>query len=245
MVILTLKRVAWFTVTVLALASAWSLPVMLNWRPGERAMFWALVATALAAIWYAWLTYRILRAQHTPVLVGAFENTQTVVRNFGAGAGVNVIITDSHGHKLTRVSDLAPGQSCTVSQAIDWTISGANYLFYQDVYARWYGTRSLGQAIASAANIPVANVFLGRVFNAPPEARRAALVISAVDYWVQLNRSWDPRNWVRRFEFFVKKWLAERRILGLIRAAIVAGRLPNKFTAAQLAEATDIEKTRG
>jgi hypothetical protein len=85
-------------------------------------------------------------------------------------------------------------------------------------------------------------VFLGRVFNPPPDARRAALVRSAVEYWVQLNRSWDPRNWIRRVSYWVKKWRAERRIVKLIRSAIAAGRLAPAFTPAEVSEATELER---
>jgi hypothetical protein len=136
-----------------------------------------------------------------------------------------------------------PGVSHGISAAINWTINESRYLFYQDVFGRWYGTKCLGQAISKAADIPVANVFLGRVFNPPPHAGRAALVRSAVERWVQLNRTWDPRNWIRRVAYYVRKLIAERRIVKLIRSAVADGRLGGTFTSTELSAAIQLERT--
>lgn len=242
MVVVTLKRIALLAALGVAIALALSAPSLITWQPGDRAVFWVLIVTATAAIWYGWLTYRLLRGQHTPLLVSAYEEDRTVIRNFGAGAALNVALANDDGKTITRVSDLPAAGTHTSSKPIDWTIHEARYLFYQDVFGRWYGTKCLGQGLGKAAYVPVANVFLGRVFNPPSEARRGALVRSAVEHWVQLNRSWDPRNWVRRGRYWVNKWRAERRIISLIRSAIAAGRLERAFTAAEVSEATELQR---
>ena len=242
MVVVTPKRIALLAALGFSIALALSAPSLITWQPGNRAVFWVLVVTATAAIWYGWLTYRLLRAQHTPVLVSAYEEGRTVIRNFGAGAALNVALANDDGKTITRVSDLPAAGTCTSSKPVDWTIHEARYLFYQDVFGRWYGTKCLGQGLGKAANVPVANVFLGRVFNPPSEARRGALVRSAVEHWVQLNRSWDPRNWVRRGRYWVDKWRAEKHIISLIRSAIVAGRLGRIFTPAEVSDVTELER---
>ena len=241
MIIFTPKRVAAVVVVVVGVAFAYFTPRLIDWEPGARATFWVLVLAAGAALWYVWLTYRLLRGEQTPVLAIAYEEGHTVIRNFGRGAALNISLTTDEGRTLTRGSDLGPGASQSVSAAMQWTINEARYLFYQDVMGRWHGTKCLGQAISSAANIPVANVFLGRVFNPPPDVRSAALVRSAVEHWVQLNRSWDPRNWIRRARYYVQKMRAERRILKLIRSAIGNGRLGETFTPAEVSAATEVE----
>jgi hypothetical protein len=146
-------------------------------------------------------------------------------------------VTDN-GSTIARTPDFAPSASHNVNAAIRWTVTESRYLFYQDVIGRWYGTKCLG--IANEANIPVANVFLGRVFNPPSDARRAALARSAVEHWVQLNRSWDPRNWFRRIAYRVRKRRAETRIVKLIRAAVADSRLGTSFSPDEVATATEL-----
>jgi hypothetical protein len=153
-----------------------------------------------------------------------------------------VSIIDDDGHELARVPDLAPTESQSISSRIDWTIFKARYVFYQDVQANWFGTKALGQGISSAANLPVANVFLGRVFNPPTDAARSAMVRSAVNYLVQLNRSWDPRNWFRKLAYWAQKHRAERCILSMIRTALRDGRLESPFTASDVSTATELEQ---
>jgi len=242
MVVVTPKRIALLLGLGVAAALALSARSLIAWQPGGRAVFWVLVVTATAAIWYCWLTYLLWRAQHTPVLVSAYEEGGTVIRNFGSGVALNVALANGDGTTITRVADLPAAGTYTSSKPIDWAIYESRYLFYQDVFGRWYGTKCLGQGLGKAAYIPVANVFLGRVFNPPSEARRGALVRSAVEHLVQLNRSWDPRNWVRRGRHWVNKWRAERRIVSLIRSAIMAGRLGRVFTPAEVSEATELER---
>ena len=242
MTIITARRAALVALVVLAGGTAYVLRGVTAWEPSPRANFWILTAAAGAALWYGWLTYLSLRADQTPTLVARFQNDSTIVQNFGRGAALNVSITDDDGNRLVRVPDLAPNESHSISSRIDWTVTEARYVFSQDVRAKWFGTKALGQGITSAANLPVANVFLGRVFNPPSDATRAAAVRSAVDHWVQLNRSWDPRNWVRRLAYFARKYMAERRIVTLIRAAIRDGRLTSPFSASDVSTATDLDR---
>ncbi len=241
MIIFTPKRVAAVLVLIACVALAYSPPNLIAWEPGARASFWVLAAAVGVALWYAWLTYCLLCGEQTPVLVIAYEENHTVIRNFGRGGALNISLTTDEGRTIARGPDLGPSESQSVSTAIEWTINEARYLFYQDVMGRWHGTKCLGEAISSAANIPVVNVFLGRVFNPPPDARRAALVRSAVEHWVQLNRSWDPRNWIRRARYYVRKMRAERRILKLIRSAIANGRLGETFTPVEVSATTEVE----
>lgn len=242
MLIITPRRVIAVAAAVGVLALAYAFQTLVVWEPDSRANFWVLVLTAAAALWYALLTYLLLRGEQRPVLVGAYEEDRTVIRNFGRGAALNVSLTTDEGKALARGGDLAPGGARNIDSRIDWTVDESRYLFYQDVLGRWYGTKCLGQALGRAAYLPVANVFLGRVFNPPSDARQAALVRSAVEYWVQLNRSWDPRNWIRRTTWFVKKMRAERRIIELVKSAVRAGRLGTIFTPAELSAATDLER---
>jgi len=242
MIIFTPRRMSAAMAAVAIFALAYSIPRLIAREPGNRAVFWVLVVTAAAALWYGWLTYRLLREGQTPVLVSAYEGDRTVIRNFGTGAALNISLTTDEGKTLSRGPDLAPGGAHSPSIRIEWTINEAKYLFYQNVTGRWYGTKCLGQGIGKAAYVPVGNVFLGRVFNPPPDARCAALVRSAVEQWVQLNRSWDPRNWIRRATYFVKQLRAERRILRLIRSAIGGGFLGAIFTPAEVSSATDLER---
>jgi len=242
MIIFTPRRIAGFAGILVVVAAVYSVPHVVAWNPGPRAGFWVLVVTASAALWYGWLTYLLLRRSQTPVLVASFEDGRTVIRNFGAGAALNVTCVTDTGSTIARTPDLAPNASHNVNAAIRWTVTESRYLFYQDVIGRWHGTKCLGQGITNAANIPVANVFLGRVFNPPSDARRAALARSAVEHWVQLNRPWDPRNWFRRIAYRVRKRRAETRILKLIRAAIADGRLGSSFSPNEVATAIELDK---
>jgi hypothetical protein len=242
MVIVTTRRVTAGTTLVVVGALAYFLPSLISWEPGTRANFWVLVLTAGAALWYAWLAYLLLRGEQRPVVVAAYEEGRTVIRNFGRGAALNVSLTAEDGRVFARGGDLAPTGTGYIQSQIDWTIDEARYLFFQDVVGRWYGTKCLGQSLGKAAYLPVANVFLGRVFNPPSDARKAALVRSAVEHWVQLNRSWDPRNWLRVGIWTFKKWRAERRIVELVKAAIREGRLSDTFSPAEVSAATDLER---
>lgn len=242
MLIYTPRRLATVFAVLAILALAYFLPSVTTWQPGARANFWVLVLTAGAALLYAWLTYLLLRSDQRPVVVVAYEDARTVVRNFGRGAALNVSVTSDEGRTIDRIGNLAPSAERRMRVQIDWTVDAARYIFYQDAFGRWYGTKSLGQALSASADLPVANLFLGRVFNPPPEARQAAMVRSAVEYWVQLNRTWDPRNWVRRLSWFLKKMRAERRIITLIKSAIGDGRLGESFTTEQLSNATELER---
>jgi len=242
MLIYTPKRLTTVLAILGILTLAYVLPNVISWQPGGRANFWVLVLTAGAALLYAWLTYLLLRSDQRPVVVVAYEDARTVVRNFGRGAALNVSVTNDKGRTIDRVGNLAPSVERRMRVQLDWTIDEARYIFCQDVFGRWYGTKSLGQSLSASAELPIANLFLGRVFNPPPEARQAAMVRSAVEYWVQLNRSWDPRNWLRRLLWFVKKIRAERRIVRLIKSAIVDGRLKTSFTAEELSKATELER---
>jgi hypothetical protein len=241
MIIVTPKRLTAVFALFAALALLYAGPRAVGWQPEPRASFWVLVLTAGAALWYAYLTYRLLRGEQTPVLVIAYEDGRTVVTNFGRGAALNISLANDSGRTLARATDLASGARTTIAATVVWTVKEARYLFYQDVSGRWHGTKCLGQAISTAASIPVANVALGRVFNPPPAVRRAALVRSAVEHWVQLNRSWDPRNWIRRATYWVRKWRAEKRITNRIRAARAEGRLGDTFTPAEVSTATELE----
>jgi hypothetical protein len=223
MLIITPRRLTGALALLAAGALLYKAPTAMAWQPAARASFWVLVLTAGAALWYSWLTYRLLRGQQTPTLVVAYENGQTVVRNFGQGAALNISLTTDTGQTLGRASDLSSGGTGTVT-------------------ARWHGTKCLGQAISPAVNIPVASQVLGRVFNPPPAVRRVALVRSAVEHWVQLYRTWDPRNWVRRGAHALRKRRAENRIIGLIRHAKAAGWLGEIFTALDVSNATELER---
>ena len=242
MLIITPRRLTGALALLAAGALLYKAPTAMAWQPAARASFWVLVLTAGAALWYSWLTYRLLRGQQTPTLVVAYENGQTVVRNFGQGAALNISLTTDTGQTLGRASDLSSGGTGTVTAPINWTVAEARYVFCQDVTARWHGTKCLGQAISPAVNIPVASQVLGRVFNPPPAVRRVALVRSAVEHWVQLYRTWDPRNWVRRGAHALRKRRAENRIIGLIRHAKAAGWLGEIFTALDVSNATELER---
>ncbi len=242
MLAFTPRRLGSVCLVVVAVAVVYGAPMAFAQAPGPRANFWVLVLTAGAAVWYAWLTYRLLRGQQTPALVVAFENGCTIVRNFGQGAALNVSLTDGSGQTIGRTTDLGSGGCGSIPTSAEWTINEARFIFCQDVGGRWHMTKCLGQALAPAQNIPIANEVIGRVFNPPPAVRRAVAVRSAIEHWVQLNRTWDPRNWFRRATYLLRKRRAENRILRLIREARAAGRLGTTFTAADVSTATDLER---
>ena len=242
MLLLTPRRIAIAIGAALLAAGIYSAPLVFPWALRQVATFWVYVLTAAAAFWYGWLTYLLLRKEQTPVLVMSYEDASTVFRNFGRGAALNVTLLDTKGRTVARAKDLGPDKSYSTSTAIRWTLEHGRYVFYQDIFGRWYATKCLGQGVTQAQSSTVSNAFVGRVYSPPPEARRAALVRDAVEHWVQLNRSWDPRNWVRRASYYVRKLRAEKRIIKSIREAIAAGRLGELFTAAEVAQATQIER---
>lgn len=239
--LLTPRIIAWVVIGAIASVAFYQSAALVAWTPGPVASFWVLALTAAAALWYGWLTYLLFRKDYIPVIVVSFRGGVTIFRNVGHGAALNISLIDSNGRKVTRSPDLARDERHEVGMVIRWTLERGRFVFYQDAYGRWYATKCLGQGIAEAPEIPVSNAFVGRVYNPPKEARRAALVRDVFEHWVQLNRSWDPRNWVRRAAHWYKKWRAEKRIVGMIRDAIREGTLNEPFHAADVSRAIDLE----
>lgn len=242
MVLFSLRRLTTLAIAISAIAVLpLVVPRLLQWSPGDQATYWMLALTAAGALWVGWLTYLNLRSEQRPILIVTFEDGGTKVRNLGRGASLNGSLTGDAGNRLARFADLASGETAPVRHTMDWTITESRFLFYQDIAGAWFSTKCLGQGATGAHNLPVANLFLGRVFNPPASARSAATSRSAIEHLTQLNRWWDPRNWFRRIAYEVKLWRSERRLVEMITASLKAGTLTSPFTSAEVSRATGME----
>lgn len=238
--LLTPRIVAWATTLALLAAALYWRTALAAWAPGPVATFWVLVLTASAALWYGWLTYLLLRKDHTPVVVMSFSSGATIFRNVGHGVALNVVLVERN-RTVARAKDLARNECHHVNTTIRWTLDRGRHVFYQDAYGRWYATKCLGQGIADVPEVAVANAFVGRTYNPPKEVRRAALVRDVLEHFVQLNRTWDPRNWLGKAMHWNRKRRAENRLVGMVRRALTTGRLSEPFSAAEMSVAIELE----
>lgn len=212
---------------------------LVAWEPGSRATFWVLTSTAVGVFWYAVLTYQLLRAGYTPILTATYRDNQTVIRNNGKGAALNGTLTSHEGDPRLTLGDIPPGDERAFQQTVGWDLTSSYYLFYQDVFGRWYATKSLAHIVSNAASFPITNAFQGRIFNPPAESARQASSQSLLEYVLQVGHWWSPRNWYRWLKAYVKKrWIAIR-IMRTARHAVKTGVLVEPFDAKEFARVVD------
>jgi hypothetical protein len=212
---------------------------IIDWDPSPKANFWVLVATAVAATWYGWLTHLIRRAEHTPVLTASYNNNQTVITNNGKGAALNATLTDNKGNVRLTIGDVPPGDTHGFGHNVGWNITDSFYVFYQNVFGHWYATKSLASIIAHTSTFPITNNFQGRIFNPPPDAARQASTQSAFEYMLRMAHWWSPRFWFQ----YAKQWSRKRwiafRTMWIVRRASRLRVLSMPFTPEELAHVID------
>jgi hypothetical protein len=111
------------------------------WPPRDKAQWLANIAVALAATYFASLTYRLNRSRGTPILVLEHEGKDsTYIHNIGQGPAVNTFFTDSSDEVISFVGAISGGGRVPLPPKL--TLDSDRFrLYYHDVQRGIFGRR--------------------------------------------------------------------------------------------------------
>jgi hypothetical protein len=180
------------------------------WPPSDKPTFAVGTLAAVAASAFAALTYRLNRAQGTPILrlhIATDEegNQQTEIENIGKGPALNTCFTGSKGELLRFIGSVGAGERRRqYLGAVDFEMHSKYQLYYHDAQRSLLGRRIwrrstvYRRALGSEHQVAFVSDFAWRVRSVPSSVRRETTMRTPWEHLQKLSAWYDPRNWIRR-----------------------------------------------
>jgi hypothetical protein len=190
-------------------------PLTSWWPPQDKLQWVTSVAVAIAASYWAALTYRLSRARGTPLLILESDGKDHVsVRNIGEGAALNTFLTDADDEVKEFVGSISGGDSRRLPHVPNFDIDHKYRLYYHEVQRGIFGRRLWTRTTLHSRSLvrgdvhrePFVTDHAHRIWLAPPTVLRRARIETLLELVRRKTRWYDPRNW----SGWIKAWWMPR-----------------------------------